>query len=91
MNIIWMAIAGIIVGGVAKLIKPGKEPGGIWMTMLFGVLGTFLGNFIRGILGSDDTSGFNLLNPFDWFFAVGGSILVIIIWQKWVAPAIAKK
>lgn len=51
----------MVVGALAKLIMPGKDPGGIFVTMLLGIagafLGTFLGRFI-GHYGPDQSAGF---------------------------------
>ena len=47
LNLLWQAIIGLVVGALAKLIMPGKDPGGIWITMALGVLGSL----IAGILG----------------------------------------
>ena len=43
MHIIWSLIIGLVVGAVAKLLMPGKDPGGIIVTMLLGVAGSFVG------------------------------------------------
>ena len=51
MQYIWMAIIGLIVGAVAKLIMPGKDPGGIIITMLLGIAGSFIGTFAGRALG----------------------------------------
>jgi uncharacterized membrane protein YeaQ/YmgE (transglycosylase-associated protein family) len=51
MNLIWTAIVGLIAGALAKLIMPGKDPGGIWITMALGVAGAFVANFLGGALG----------------------------------------
>jgi uncharacterized membrane protein YeaQ/YmgE (transglycosylase-associated protein family) len=51
MSFIWAAIIGLIVGALAKLIMPGKDPGGIIITMLLGIAGSFLGTFIGRALG----------------------------------------
>lgn len=51
MNLIWTAIIGLIAGALAKFIMPGKDPGGIWITMGLGVLGAFVANFLGGALG----------------------------------------
>ena len=51
MNLLWEAIIGLIVGAVAKLLMPGKDPGGIWITMLIGIAGSFLGTWIGRALG----------------------------------------
>jgi uncharacterized membrane protein YeaQ/YmgE (transglycosylase-associated protein family) len=51
MQYIWMAIIGLVVGALAKLIMPGKDPGGIIVTMLLGIAGSFVGAFIGRALG----------------------------------------
>ena len=51
MQYIWMAIIGLIVGALAKLIMPGKDPGGIIITMLLGIAGSFIATFIGRALG----------------------------------------
>lgn len=51
MMLIWTLIIGLIVGAVAKLLMPGKDPGGIIITMLLGVAGAFVGTFIGRALG----------------------------------------
>ena len=51
LNILWEAIIGLIVGALAKLIMPGKDPGGIIITMLIGVAGSLLATFIGSHVG----------------------------------------
>lgn len=51
MALIWMLIIGLIAGAIAKLIMPGKDPGGIIVTMLLGVAGAFVGGFLFRALG----------------------------------------
>jgi len=51
MHILWTLIVGLVVGALAKLIMPGKDPGGIIVTMLLGVAGAFLGGWIGHALG----------------------------------------
>jgi uncharacterized membrane protein YeaQ/YmgE (transglycosylase-associated protein family) len=50
-NIIWMMIIGLIVGALAKLIMPGRDPGGIFITMLLGIAGSLVGGVIGRLLG----------------------------------------
>jgi uncharacterized membrane protein YeaQ/YmgE (transglycosylase-associated protein family) len=47
MHIILMLVVGLIVGGLAKLVMPGKDPGGVIVTMLLGVAGAM----VAGMLG----------------------------------------
>jgi uncharacterized membrane protein YeaQ/YmgE (transglycosylase-associated protein family) len=46
MTYLWTLIVGLIVGALAKLFMPGKDPGGIIVTMLIGVAGAFVAGFI---------------------------------------------
>jgi uncharacterized membrane protein YeaQ/YmgE (transglycosylase-associated protein family) len=51
LSLIWTLIIGLVVGAVAKLIMPGKDPGGIFLTMLLGVAGSFVALFIGKAVG----------------------------------------
>lgn len=51
LHFLWEAIIGLIVGAVAKLIMPGKNPGGVWITMAIGVAGSLLASFIGRAVG----------------------------------------
>ncbi len=60
-HLIWVAIIGLVIGALAKLIMPGKDPGGIFITMLIGIAGAFLGTFLGRALhlyGPDQSAGF---------------------------------
>ena len=61
MSLLGMAVFGLIVGVVAKLLMPGKDPGGLLVTMGLGVAGAVLGGFagrILGLYGPGDGAGF---------------------------------
>lgn len=61
LHLLWTALIGLIVGAIAKLIMPGKDPGGIWVTMLIGIAGSFVGTWIGrmvGHYGENDSAGF---------------------------------
>lgn len=51
MEVLWVLLIGLIVGALAKLVMPGRDPGGVFMTMLLGVAGSFLAMFIGRGLG----------------------------------------
>ena len=51
MHILWMLIVGLIVGALAKLIMPVRDPGGVVVTMLIGIAGSFIAGFIGRSLG----------------------------------------
>lgn len=61
MHLIGTLIIGLIVGALAKLIMPGKDPGGIIVTILIGIAGAFVGGFLGRALGlyqPDQPAGF---------------------------------
>jgi uncharacterized membrane protein YeaQ/YmgE (transglycosylase-associated protein family) len=51
LSMLWTALIGLVVGALAKLIMPGKDPGGIFVTMLLGIAGSFLGTFLGRLVG----------------------------------------
>jgi len=51
MGILWTLIIGLVVGAIAKLLMPGRDPGGIIVTMLIGVVGALLAGFLGRALG----------------------------------------
>ncbi len=48
---LWALIIGLVVGALAKFIMPGKDPGGIIITMLIGIAGSFIATFLGRALG----------------------------------------
>ena len=51
LHLLWTALIGLVVGALAKFIMPGKDPGGIFITMLIGIAGAFLGTWIGRAIG----------------------------------------
>ena len=51
MTILWSLVIGLVVGALAKLLMPGKDPGGIVITMLLGVAGSLVATFLGRALG----------------------------------------
>ena len=78
MGILSWIIMGLIVGVLAKWIMPGKDPGGIIVTIWIGIVGAFLGGFIGSLLGVGDVSGFNLIS---FILAIGGAILLLVFYR----------
>jgi uncharacterized membrane protein YeaQ/YmgE (transglycosylase-associated protein family) len=69
---------GLIVGLLAKFILPGKDPGGIIITILIGIAGAFLGGFIGSYLGFGTVTGFNVVSI---LLALGGAVLLLILYR----------
>jgi uncharacterized membrane protein YeaQ/YmgE (transglycosylase-associated protein family) len=51
LHLLWTALIGLVVGAIAKFIMPGKDPGGIWITMLIGIIGSFIGTWLGRMVG----------------------------------------
>jgi len=76
MEIIGTLVIGLIAGFVAKLLLPGKDPGGCIITMLLGVAGAFVATYLGiflGIYKPGDTAGF--------IGAVIGSVIILLIYR----------
>jgi len=78
MGIFSWIILGLIVGILAKFIMPGKDPGGIFITIVLGIAGAFVGGFIGSAFGFGSVTGFDIRSL---FLAVGGAILLLVIYR----------
>ena len=78
MGILSWIVMGLIVGVLAKFIMPGKDPGGIILTILIGIGGAFLGGFIGSYLGLGTITGFNTTSL---LLAIGGAVLLLILYR----------
>ena len=74
-QIIGLLVVGLIIGALARLIKPGKQRMSILMTMVLGVVGAFIGGFIGGLI-NDSTSPFEL-NVVGFILAVVAAVLLV--------------
>ena len=76
LHLLWEAIIGLIVGAIAKFLMPGKDPGGIWITMLIGVAGSLLASFLGRAVGwyqSGQSAGF--------IMSVVGALILLVIYR----------
>jgi len=78
MGIISWIVMGLIVGSLAKFIMPGKDPGGIFVTILIGIAGAFVGGFIASFFGIGTTIAFDLMGI---IIATGGAILLLWLYR----------
>lgn len=82
LGIIGWAIFGIIVGAIAKLLMPGRDPGGLLVTMLLGIAGAVVAGFIGRALGwyePGQAAGF--------IMATLGAILLLFVYRKMSAKS----
>lgn len=78
MGIISWIVFGLIAGTVAKMVHPGRDPGGCIMTSLLGIGGALLGGYIGTWLGWGKVSGFSLGSL---AIAVLGSLIILIAYR----------
>ena len=76
MGILAWIFFGLIVGIIAKLLMPGRDPGGFIVTVLLGIAGALLGGFIgraMGFYGPDQSAG--------WLMSIGGAIVLLALYR----------
>ena len=79
MGILGWILFGLIVGAVAKLLIPGRDPGGIIVTMLIGIAGAVIGGFVGralGLYGEGEAAGF--------IMATLGAIVLLVLYRMLV-------
>jgi uncharacterized membrane protein YeaQ/YmgE (transglycosylase-associated protein family) len=77
LHILGWILAGLVIGAIAKLLYPGKDPGGILVTMALGIGGALLGGFIGraiGWYGPDDNAGY--------IVSVIGAVIILAIYTS---------
>jgi uncharacterized membrane protein YeaQ/YmgE (transglycosylase-associated protein family) len=73
-SIIGVLVIGLIVGAIAKLLIPGKDPGGCIVTILLGIAGAFVGTWIgRLFMGENYMAG--------WIMSVVGAMVLLLIYR----------
>ena len=75
-SFIWMCVIGLVAGALAKLIMPGRDPGGMIVTMLLGIAGSVIAGYIGRSVGLyQDGQGAGLI------FSVVGAILLLGVYR----------
>ncbi len=78
-GVIGWIVFGLIVGAIAKLLMPGRDPGGIIVTMLLGIAGALLGGFVGralGWYGPNDGAGFVM--------SLLGAVLLLVLYRMMI-------
>lgn len=78
MGIISTLLFGLIVGALGKWVMPGKDPGGFIVTILIGIVGSFIGNFLAGLVGIN-VAGWSLANI---IVSVIGAVVLLYLYRK---------
>jgi uncharacterized membrane protein YeaQ/YmgE (transglycosylase-associated protein family) len=80
MSIIGLIVSGLIIGVIAKLLMPGRDPGGFIITILLGIAGMFLGSYIGRALhfySPGETAG--------WIISIIGAIALLTLYRLFFA------
>ncbi len=76
LTLLWAAIIGVVVGAIAKLLMPGRDPGGFFVTMAIGVAGSLLMTFIGRQFGwyvEGQSAGF--------IFSIIGAVILLALYR----------
>ena len=84
LSIIWTAIIGLVIGAVAKLLMPGKDPGGWIITMLLGLAGSFLAGYLGRMIGWYQEG-----QPAGFIMSVIGAIFLLILYRMFIGKKTA--
>lgn len=79
LSILGWILFGLIVGALAKLVMPGRDPGGIVVTMLIGIAGALIGGFVGRALGF-----YNQGESAGWIMSFLGAVLLLFIYRMLV-------
>jgi len=79
MGILAWILFGLVVGIIAKLLMPGRDPGGFIVTILLGIAGALLGGFIgraMGFYGPNESAG--------WIISILGAVILLVLYRMMV-------
>ncbi len=77
-GVISWIVVGLIAGVLAKLIMPGRDPGGFLLTIVIGMIGALIGGFVVQLLGGTGLTGFSI-----WSILVAtlGAIILLALYR----------
>lgn len=73
--ILLVALSALLVGGLARLAVPGRDPMSIWRTIAFGIVGSLLGGLAAGVLGVGGAGGIFLLSLI-------GAVVLLVLYRR---------
>ena len=75
-SIIWILLIGLVIGAIAKLLMPGKDPGGCIVTMLLGIAGAFVASYLGQAIG-----WYRPGEPAGFIGSVVGAIVLLLLYR----------
>ena len=79
--ILTLLVVGLVAGALARLLVPGRQHMSIPMTIVLGVVGSFVGGFLGHLLFGHDSSG-GFLQPAGLLGSLIGAIIVLLVWTR---------
>ena len=76
MSMLALIVSGLIIGVIAKLLMPGRDPGGFLITILLGIAGMFLGSYLGRIAGFYKPG-----QPAGWIVSIAGALVLLAIYH----------
>ncbi|MFI6344683.1 GlsB/YeaQ/YmgE family stress response membrane protein [Streptomyces sp. NPDC050560] len=80
MGIIGWIILGLLAGAIAKILLPGRDPGGLIGTTLIGIIGAFLGGWISSKF-LDHPINKHFYDGPTWISAIGGALVLLVVYR----------
>jgi uncharacterized membrane protein YeaQ/YmgE (transglycosylase-associated protein family) len=75
-SILWILLIGLVIGAVAKLLMPGRDPGGCIVTMLLGIAGAFVASYLGQAIG-----WYRPGEPAGFIGSIVGAILLLLLYR----------
>jgi uncharacterized membrane protein YeaQ/YmgE (transglycosylase-associated protein family) len=73
-SFIWTILVGLVIGAIAKLLMPGRDPGGCIITILLGIAGAFVGTWIGKIFAGENYIA-------GWIMSVVGAMVLLLLYR----------
>jgi uncharacterized membrane protein YeaQ/YmgE (transglycosylase-associated protein family) len=76
--ILWLCIVGLVVGAIARLLLPGRDPIGILGTILLGIVGSFVGGFLQNLI-QYHTVSIHSFHPVGLLGSIIGAFVLLLL------------
>ena len=73
-SIIWTVLVGLVIGAIAKLLMPGRDPGGCIITILLGIAGALVGTWIGRIFAGENYAA-------GWIMSIIGAMILLLLYR----------
>ena len=74
-SILWVLVIGLVIGAIAKLLMPGRDPGGCIITILLGIAGAFVGTWLGRLVTGHET------HQARWLMSIVGAMILLLLYR----------